>query len=83
MKMDYKATYCQQVIDSAMAGLTQGGMTKMECRKFYALFEKIYTAGFNEANKLTQLKIVDEYTPETFIVTAPSKDYSGPLPFTG
>lgn len=81
--MTYKATYCRQVIDSAMAGLTQDGMTQMECRKFYALFEKIYTAGFNEANRLAQLKTLDEYIPETLIVTAPSKDYSGPLPFTG
>ena len=74
--MNYKVTYCQQVIDSAMAGLIGGGMTKMESRKFYVLFEKIYTAGFNEANRLAQLKTLDDVQLE-------SPDYSGPLPFTG
>lgn len=76
MKMDYKPTRCQEVIDAAIAGLIEGGMPKIETRKFYPLFEKIYTAGFNEANRLGQFKTLDDVQLET-------PEYSGPLFFTG
>ncbi len=73
---NYKPTHCQEVMDSAIVGLIEGGMSKMETRKFYALFEKIYTAGFNEANRLGQFKTLDD-------VQLQIPKYSGPLPFTG
>ncbi len=73
---NYKPTHCQEVMDSAIVGLIEGCMSKMETRKFYALFEKIYTAGFNEANRLGQFKTLDD-------VQLQIPKYSGPLPFTG
>ena len=47
--MDYD--YKQEVIESAIQGMIQGGMQKDVAEAFYLLFERIYTSGYNEARR--------------------------------
>jgi hypothetical protein len=47
--MDYD--YKQEVIESAIQGMIQGGMHKDIAEAFYLLFERVYNSGYNEARR--------------------------------
>ena len=44
-------TFKQEVIESAIQGLIQGGMQKDIAEAFYLLLERVYTSGYNEARR--------------------------------
>jgi hypothetical protein len=44
-------SYKQEVIESAIQGLAQGGMQKDIANAFYLLFERVYDSGYNEARR--------------------------------
>ena len=47
-------TFKQEVIESAIQGLIQGGMQKDIAEAFYLLLERVYTSGYNEARRNIQ-----------------------------
>jgi len=47
--MDYD--YKHEIIQSAIQGLVQGGMSKDVAEAFYLLFKRVYNSGYNEARR--------------------------------
>lgn len=44
-------SYKQEVIESAIQGMIQGGMQKDIAEVFYLLLERVYDSGYNEARR--------------------------------
>ena len=49
--MDYKEIFKEEVIQAAVNGLIQGGMSRTHAEIYKVLFDRIYDAGFNECRR--------------------------------